>query len=135
MDGEGDNMSKGSYILPSGTGKNKVSETAVAYFPGYQEDEALTTISSKNQITLPAHLLREMGLGPGDRLAISHEGARLVLRARPKDWVRYHAGSLAGLYGASAVEEDAYVRELREESDRIGEFERTWTDTSAGPEK
>ena len=83
-----------------------------------KDETALSTISSKNQITLPAHLLREMGLGAGDRLAVSREGNRLVLRARPKDWVVYHGGSLRGLYGKNPEEIDAYVRELREESER-----------------
>jgi len=92
----------------------RVSEAAVVYLADAAE-EAMSTISSKNQITLPAHLLRELGIGPGDRLAVSRDGARLVLRARPKDWVRYHAGSLAGLYGKNAREADAYVRDLRNE--------------------
>jgi|SRR5437773_9407961 len=92
----------------------RVSEAAAVYFGGAAE-EVMSTISSKNQITLPVHLLRELGIGPGDRLAVSRDGARLVLRARPRDWVRYHAGSLSGLYGRNAREADAYVRELRDE--------------------
>jgi AbrB family looped-hinge helix DNA binding protein len=75
----------------------------------------MTTISSKNQITLPAQLLRELGLGAGDRLAIRREGNRLILRPRPKDWVDYYGGSLRGLYGESKEEMDAYVTELRGE--------------------
>jgi hypothetical protein len=59
-----------------------------------------------------------MGLGAGDRLAITREGSRLILRARPKDWVQYHGGSLRGLYGRNREEMDAYIRELRDESDR-----------------
>src|SRR5438552_6364368 len=96
---------------------SRISEAAGAlYLAGAREDEeAMSTISSKNQITLPAHLLRELGLGPGDRLAVRREGPRLVLRARPKDWVKYHAGSLAGLYGRNRAEADAYVQDLREE--------------------
>ena len=78
----------------------------------------MSTISSKNQITLPAHLLREMGIGAGDRLAVTLEGNRLVLRARPKDWVKYYGGSLKGLYGADAAEIDANLAELRAEGDR-----------------
>jgi AbrB family looped-hinge helix DNA binding protein len=93
----------------------RISEAAAVYFAAGIQDEAVSTISSKNQITLPAHLLREMGIGPGDRLAISRDGTRLVLRARPKDWVAYHAGSLPGLYGRNAEETDAHVRELRDE--------------------
>jgi len=105
----------------------QVSEAAAVYFAGAAE-EAMSTISSKNQITLPAHLLRELGIGPGDRLAISRDGARLVLRARPKDWVRYHAGSLAGLYGRDASEADAYVRGLR------GEWAEHESDEEAKPD-
>jgi antitoxin ChpS len=104
--------------LPSERRSGKVKEAAVEYIVGRREDPALSTISSKNQITLPAQLLREMGLGAGDRVAISREGNRLVLRARPKDWVGYYGGSLRGLYGDSREEQDAYVRELRDESDR-----------------
>jgi AbrB family looped-hinge helix DNA binding protein len=102
-----------------------VAEAALVY--DTEEAPAVTTISSKNQITLPAHLLREMGLGPGDRLAIGREGNRLVLRARPKDWVRHYAGSLSGLYGGSKEEVDGYLRDLREEGGRAAEIERAWS--------
>jgi AbrB family looped-hinge helix DNA binding protein len=87
----------------------------------------VSTISSKNQITLPAHLLREMGLGAGDRLAVIREGNRLILRARPRDWVEYHAGSLAGLYGEGQDEQDAYLRELRQETGRDRAIEEAWS--------
>jgi AbrB family looped-hinge helix DNA binding protein len=105
-------------VLPKESSQRKVSEAAVTYIASRQEEGAVSTISSKNQITLPVQLLRELGIGPGDRLAVSREGNRLVLRARPKDWVAYHAGSLGGLYGRTAQEVDAYVKELREESNR-----------------
>jgi hypothetical protein len=36
-----------------------------------------------------------MGVGPGDRLAVALEGGRLVLRARPKDWVEHYDTALA----------------------------------------
>jgi AbrB family looped-hinge helix DNA binding protein len=104
--------------LPKQTSGRKVSEAAVVYIAGGQGEGAMSTISSKNQITLPAQLLRDLGIGPGDRLAVSREGNRLILRARPRDWVAYHAGSLGGLYGRTAAEVNAYVKELREESNR-----------------
>ena len=63
-------------------------------------------------------LLRDLGIGPGDRLAVSREGNKLVLRARPKDWVQYHGGSLAGVYGRTAAEVAAYLDELREDAKR-----------------
>ena len=95
----------------------------------------MTTISSKNQITLPAHILREMGLAAGDRLAVTREGARLVLRARPRDWVAYHAGSMAGTYGRTKEEQDAYLRELRTDDARELAIERAWTGTEPAPER
>src|SRR5439155_3722880 len=110
--------SKGMEYKPRPSKGVRIGEAAAAYLaPAGEGEETMSTISSKNQITLPVHLLRELGIGPGDRLAVKREGARLVLRARPKDGVAYHAGSLAGVYGRDAAEADAYLRELRQEWD------------------
>jgi AbrB family looped-hinge helix DNA binding protein len=105
----------------------KVAEVARTYYAAGEEEPTVTTISSKNQITLPAHILREMGLQPGDRLAVGREGNRLVLRARPRDWVRHYAGSLSGLYGGTREEIDRYLGDLRDESGRAQEIERAWS--------
>ena len=87
----------------------------------------LSTISSKNQITLPIQLLREMGLGPGDRLAVTLEGNRLILRARPKNWVQHYRGILKGLYGNSREEIDAYIEEQRDDGGyRDALIEEAW---------
>ena len=72
-----------------------------------------TTISSKYQITLPARLVRELGLQPGDKLAVEVEEGRLILHPRPKDWVSYTAGSMPDYYGKTKEEIDAYLREVR----------------------
>ena len=72
-----------------------------------------TTLSSKYQITLPARLVRELGLKPGDKLAVELEEGRLVLHPRPKDWVSYTAGSMPGYYGKTKEEIDAYLKEVR----------------------
>lgn len=112
--------------------QQRVAEAALEYITNRRE-EAVTTISSKNQITLPVQLLRQMGVGPGDRLAVALEGGRLVLRARPKDWVKHYAGSLRGLYGDTAEEMDAYVRELRDTSHRDELIERAWSGTEPAP--
>lgn len=104
--------------IPSEKKYGKVKEAAVEYIVGRREEPALATISSKNQITLPAQLLREMGLGAGDRLVVRREGNRLVLRPRPKDWVEYYGGSLRGLYGETQADKEKYVQDLR------GEWER-----------
>ena len=106
----------------------KVAEAAVEYITNRRE-EAMSTISTKNQITLPVHLLRQMGVGPGDRLAVTLEGGRLVLRARPKDWVEHYAGSLPNYWGNSVEEIDAYIRELRDGSHRDEMIEEAWTGT------
>jgi AbrB family looped-hinge helix DNA binding protein len=108
----------GEFPLTKDYRGRKVAEAAVEYVVHRQEAGAVTTISSKNQITLPAQLLRDLGIGPGDRLAVSREGNKLVLRARPKDWVQYHGGSLAGVYGRTAAEVAAYLDELREDAKR-----------------
>ena len=72
-----------------------------------------TTLSSKYQITLPARLVRELGLQPGDKLAVELVEGRLVLHPRPKDWLSYVAGSMPGYYGKTKEEIDAYLREVR----------------------
>lgn len=72
-----------------------------------------TTLSSKHQITLPARLVRELGLEPGDKLAVELEHGCLVLHPRPKDWLSYTAGSMPGYYGKTKEEIDAYLREVR----------------------
>ena len=113
--------------------QRRISEAAAVYVA--EEEVAMTTISTKNQITLPVHLLRELGLAPGDRLAITREGGRLVLRARPKDWVRYHGGSLAGVYGATREEIDAGIRELREDADRDEAIEGAWSGQEPGTQR
>jgi AbrB family looped-hinge helix DNA binding protein len=120
-------MSKANYRLPKRKSGGKVSEAAVEYLVDRRDEVPMSTISTKNQITLPAHLLREMGLEPGDRLAVAREGNRLILRPRPRDWVRYYAGSLRGLYGASKGEEDAYLQELRDDAGRDRAIEEAWS--------
>ncbi|MPZ48174.1 MAG: AbrB/MazE/SpoVT family DNA-binding domain-containing protein [Dehalococcoidia bacterium] len=115
--------------------QRKVSEAAALYFTDRQDEVAMTTISTKNQITLPAHLLRELGLTAGDRLAITREGGRLVLRARPRDWVSYHAGSLVGVYGATREEIDAGIRDLRDDPDRDEAIEGAWAGHKPDPQR
>ena len=126
---------KVTYDLTKRPPQLKVSEAAVEYITGSLEGDAVTTISSKNQITLPAHLLREMGLAAGDRLAITRDEGRLILRARPRDWVKYHGGSLAGLYGKDAAEIDAYLEELRSNEERDEAIEGAWAGPESAPQQ
>jgi AbrB family looped-hinge helix DNA binding protein len=118
---------------PSKVRSGRIKETALEYIVGQEAGPVMSTISSKNQITLPAHLLRELGLTAGDRLAVSREGSRLVLRPRPRDWVSYHAGSLRGVYGSREAI-DAYVEELRQDDERSRSIEEAWTGRRPAPE-
>jgi AbrB family looped-hinge helix DNA binding protein len=113
--------------LPSERQMRKVREAAVEYLADLEDKPAMSTISSKNQITLPAQLLRELGLSAGDRLSIRRDGDRLILRPRPKDWADYYGGSLRGVYGNTKEEIDEYIREEREGwEERERAIEEAW---------
>jgi antitoxin ChpS len=107
--------------------QRKVKESVVEYITDEEDKPVMSTISSKNQITLPARLLRELGIGAGDRVSIRVDADRLILRPRPKDWADYYGGSMRGVYGDTKEEIDAYIREVREgwdERDRV--VEEAW---------
>jgi antitoxin ChpS len=113
--------------LTSKRPQRKVREAVVEYITDEEDKPVMSTISSKNQITLPARLLRELGIGAGDRVSIRVDGDRLILRPRPKDWADYYGGSMRGVYGDTKEEIDAYIREVREgwdERDRV--VEEAW---------
>jgi bifunctional DNA-binding transcriptional regulator/antitoxin component of YhaV-PrlF toxin-antitoxin module len=57
-----------------------------------------TTVSSKNQVTLPVDALARAGLATGDRLDVEVRGpGELVLR-RVEDALEQFAGTLTGVY-------------------------------------
>ena len=105
--------SKANRHLTKKIGRSKVKEAVLEYITNEAGSMPKTTISSKNQITLPARLLREIGLKPGDQLAVEQDGLRLILHPRPKDWVSYTAGSMPGYYGKTKEDVDTYIREVR----------------------
>jgi AbrB family looped-hinge helix DNA binding protein len=69
-------------------------------------------LSSKNQITIPVSVLREMGVRPGDELEIVAKGREATIRpaGRPP-WLK-HVGSLTGVWPAG------HLDALRDEWDR-----------------
>ena len=84
-------------------------------------DLAVATLSSKHQITLPAALVRKLGLEPGDKLGVELRDGRIVLTRQPRtaeEWVRRFSGALKGLYGETVEELDEYVRRERESWER-----------------
>lgn len=59
----------------------------------------MTTLSSKNQITLPADVRAYLNAKPGDKIMINVEGMHAVLRAIP-------AGKSKGVAGLSGMLKD-----------------------------
>ncbi len=76
----------------------------------YVVDPPVTTMSSKRQITLPAEVVRHLGLKPGAKLAVYVVDGTIVLRHRPGTWLEYVT---SGPPGMTKNEVDAYLRELR----------------------
>ena len=70
------------------------------------------TVSSKNQITIPVAILREVGINPGDRMAAAVIDGDIVLVKEPENWVQYFQGSMAGAYGGTKESVDRMI--LRE---------------------
>lgn len=59
-----------------------------------------TTITGKNQISLPAQGLRELGWGKGDRLMVQILGDNmLVLMRRPESWADAFSGKMGDVFG------------------------------------
>ncbi len=62
-----------------------------------------TTITGKNQVTLPAEAVRQLGWEKGDRLiidVIDMNGLKMMtLMRRPEDWGEAFAGRLTGVFG------------------------------------
>lgn len=69
-----------------------------------------TRLSAKRQVTIPLHALEQVGLGPGDELAVDVDTAgRIVLtpaaaKADRRRAIEETAGSLAGVYEPGDLE-------------------------------
>ncbi len=73
----------------------------------------VVTLSSKNQITLPAEIVRSFGLKAGDKLIAELVGDHIVLMPQPESWADYFVGSMNGVYGSTKEEIDRYIAEVR----------------------
>lgn len=58
-----------------------------------------TTISSKGQVTLPAQVLRELGLTSGTKLIVVPMRDGVLLLRRPDSLAEALAGATSGTYG------------------------------------
>lgn len=75
------------------------------------------TLSSKHQVTLPADLVRSLGLKPGDKLVAELISDHIVLLPQPESWANYFVGSMKGFWG-SKEEIDQYIAEERRSWER-----------------
>ncbi len=69
----------------------------------------MSKVSAKNQITIPARVLRQLGIKPGDDVSIRAEDHRIVIEPDGSrlDRVMHYAGSMTFPEG--------YLAELRNE--------------------
>jgi AbrB family looped-hinge helix DNA binding protein len=58
-----------------------------------------TTITSRNQIILPAEGVRALGWERGDRLIVNVVGNQMLLLRRPTDWVEAFSGKMGDVFG------------------------------------
>jgi len=70
-----------------------------------------TRISRKNQVTLPAEVLRRTCLGPGDQLKVEPDGRGRIVLTAETDPIEKFIGDLTGVY------EKGYLERLRSEWD------------------
>lgn len=72
----------------------------------------MSKLSTKNQVTIPARVLRELGIKPGDELLVYVEDHRII--AEPVESRRERVMRYAG----SMVYPKGYLEELRNEWER-----------------
>jgi hypothetical protein len=73
-----------------------------------------TTLTGKNQISLPASGVRQLGWERGDRLFVRVLGDdAMLLTRRPSSLTDYYAGRVAGAFGSTHEEIIRYIAEER----------------------
>ena len=73
----------------------------------------VVTMTSKNQITLPIEIARQLNVKPGDKLVVELIQDHVVLMPQPGSWADYVVGSVKGVYGARKEDIDSYINEVR----------------------
>ena len=73
----------------------------------------VVTMTSKNQITLPIEIARQLNVKPGDKLVVELVQDHVVLMPQPGSWADYVVGSVKGVYGARKEDIDSYINEVR----------------------
>ena len=76
-----------------------------------------TTLTGKNQVSLPASGVRELGWERGDSLLVETIGGEMmVLLRRPTSWTEFFAGKLSDVFGTHE-ENLAWLAEERQSWD------------------
>ncbi len=73
----------------------------------------VVTMTSKNQITLPIEIARQLNVKPGDKLVVELIQDHVVLMPQPGSWADYVVGSVKGVYGTRKEDIDSYINEVR----------------------
>ncbi len=76
----------------------------------------ITRVGKRNQVTIPANMLRELGVGPGEQVEVSQSNGALVLR-KAGDPIARASGMLHDPARKPVSEEElaAVERQAREE--------------------
>ena len=76
------------------------------------------TVSTKGQVVIPSDLRKELGIGPGTRLALRAEGSRLVLDPETVTAKLRRIDEMMGLTSGGPSMCDALLEERRLERER-----------------
>lgn len=112
-----------------GPNTHRVEEARAVYMatPPLEQQTAeygTTRLSSKNQITLPVSMVRQLGLRAGDELDLLALGETIQLERRPgspQEWIARYRGSLSVPEWSTEEAADAYVRGERDSWNREGD--------------
>ena len=74
----------------------------------------ITTVSTKGQFVIPSEIRSALGIKPGTRIAVTHDGTKITLQPVTADLVDKTRGMLAG--GPSLTK--SLLRERRRAKDR-----------------
>ena len=79
--------------------------------------ENVLTLNQKSQIVISKKIRKGLGLKPGDQLAATVEGNKIVLRTKPKSPASRLRGIGKGTWG-NRTKIDTYIDKLRDEWER-----------------
>ncbi|MGA9392081.1 MAG: AbrB/MazE/SpoVT family DNA-binding domain-containing protein [Candidatus Sulfotelmatobacter sp.] len=74
----------------------------------------ITTVSTKGQFVIPSEMRSALGIKPGTRISVTHDGTKIILEPVTEELVDQTRGMLAG--GPSLTK--SLLRERRRAKDR-----------------